>query len=122
IAAQRLDHLLQQQLYFLLFSILFRVRGRVAARLRAQGNCPAQDQSNDQSRSPCRHPTSTAPPFTFSTSPLMNPAHGVQRKRIGAAISSTRATRPNGMVQKIFARPASVAKAGADISVSTQPG
>ena len=51
----------------------------------------------------CFYPTSTAPPFTLNTSPVMNPAYGVHRNRMGAAISSGVATRPSGMVAKISA-------------------
>ena len=37
--------------------------------------------------SPRSHPTSTAPPFTFNTSPRMNPANGVHKNSTGPAIS-----------------------------------
>ena len=49
------------------------------------------------------YPTRTAPPFTFSTSPLMNPASGVHRNSTGPAISRVLRDRPSGMPALIFA-------------------
>ncbi len=43
------------------------------------------------------YPTSTAPPFTFSTSPLINPASGVHRNSTGPAISRGFPTLPTGI-------------------------
>src|SRR5579885_3134428 len=68
------------------------------------------------------HPTRTAPPFTLTISPLIKPANGVQRNKIGPAISRTDATRPNGIEAKIFSCVALSFNAGADISVATHPG
>src|SRR5208337_4888978 len=71
---------------------------------------------------PCFYPTSTAPPFTFSTSPEMNPASGVQRKTIGPAISRAVATRPSGIAVAIFSPVAGSASVAAVMSVATHPG
>src|SRR3984957_4855755 len=68
------------------------------------------------------YPTSTAPPFTLTTSPVIKPASGVHKNRIGPAISAGSATRPMGMVARARARVGGSAMAGADISVSTHPG
>src|SRR6266566_4449564 len=69
-----------------------------------------------------RYPTSTAPPFTLNTSPVMNPEYCEQRKSTGPAISSAVATRPNGIAAKIRLLVAGSFSAAADISVLTQPG
>ena len=52
---------------------------------------------------PCLYPTSTAPPFTFTTSPEINPARGVHRNSTGPAISRVVATRPTGIPVLILA-------------------
>src|SRR5580692_8931896 len=95
-------------------------------------DCKVQDQNHAANQNQRRrtgvsaphdlYPASTAPPFTLSTSPVIKPASGVHRNRIGAAISSGFATRPNGMVAKIVALLLGLFNAGADMSVSTQPG
>src|SRR5262252_1041659 len=69
-----------------------------------------------------RYPTNTAPPFTLKISPVMKPACGVQRNKIGPAISSGVPTRPSGMVAKTLSRVGGSFNAGADMSVATQPG
>src|SRR6266550_4788236 len=68
------------------------------------------------------YPTRTAPPFTLNTSPVMNPACGVHRNRMGAAISSGVATLPSGMVLRIRPRVLASLRASADMSVFTHPG
>src|SRR5437588_12365314 len=68
------------------------------------------------------YPTRTAPPFTLNTSPVMNPACGVHRNRMGAAISSGVATLPSGMVLRISPRVPASLRASADRSVFTPPG
>src|SRR5579885_1259347 len=68
------------------------------------------------------HPTRTAPPFTLTISPLIKPANGVQRNKIGPAISRGAATRPSGIVLRTFLLVTGSLNAGADISVATHPG
>ena len=67
-------------------------------------------------------PTSTAPPLTLKISPEMKPAKGVQRKRMGAAISSTWAGRPSGISDNSFLDVSGSLRTATDISVPTQPG
>src|SRR5262252_3114144 len=50
------------------------------------------------------HPTRTAPPFTLKISPVIKPARGVQRNRIGPAISWAVAARPTGIFARIASR------------------
>src|SRR5262249_37287029 len=67
-------------------------------------------------------PTSTAPPLVFNTSPVINPACGVQRNNTAAAISSGLPARPRGIVAKTRLLISGSLSAGAAMSVSTQPG
>ena len=80
------------------------------------GPCPLASWSHHslfpaEPQFPALHPTSTAPPFTFSISPVINPASGVHRNNTGPAISRGVATRPTGIAAAIFGpsrdRPAS---------------
>src|SRR5258706_2196364 len=68
------------------------------------------------------YPTSTAPPFTLKTSPVMKLAYSVHRKSTGPAISSGVPTRPNGISRRISSPLLGSSSAGLDKSVSTQPG
>src|ERR1700731_1884769 len=94
VAAHRLNHLVQQLHDLLLLAVGRRI---TACRLRSRRHRPGKKKQEEKSCGPHPPPTSTAPPLTFSTSPLMKPAQGVQRNRIGAAISSTCPTRPSGI-------------------------
>src|SRR5689334_4278194 len=85
--------------------------------LSVPGTCASAD-----AHTRIRYPTSTAPPFTLNTSPVMNPEYCEQRKSTGPAISSAVATRPNGIAAKIRLLVAGSFSAAADISVLTQPG
>src|SRR5205807_6016223 len=89
------------------------------------GIVAARGSTGAESWAPLRldgHPTSTAPPFTLKTSPVMKPACSVQRKRMGAAISSGLPTRPKGISRRISSPLRGSSRAGRDMSVSTQPG
>src|ERR1035437_9581856 len=68
------------------------------------------------------HPVRTAPPLTLKISPEMKPAKGVQRKRIGPAISVTWPGRPTGMVGLVRAATSGASKTEPVISVWVQPG
>src|SRR5579871_45331 len=95
----------------------------IVAALRGQADLPnLAPGALKPAKPPLFQPTSTAPPFTLNTSPVMNPAYSVHKNSTGAAISSGRATRPRGIVFRIFAPVPGSVSAAFDISVSTQPG
>src|ERR1700722_18362405 len=83
-----------------------------------------QRKTQRQSRSDRQpfQPHSTAPPLTFSTSPVMNVDKSDATKSSGPAISSADATRPSGIVSTTSFIPDLVLSVLADMSVSTQPG
>ena len=62
------------------------------------------------------YPASTAPPFTLKISPVMKPACGEHKNRMGPAISSGVPTRPKGIESKISLRMAGSFNAGATMS------
>ena len=82
----------------------------------------ARDTERVDCESCSPYPTKTAPPLMFQISPEMKPAHGVQRKTMGPAISSGSAARPSGMRSSAFLDAIGSARVPADISVRTQPG
>jgi len=71
---------------------------------------------------PGAEPAITAPPFTLKTSPVMKLASGLQRKTMGAAISSGRAMRPSGIWPEIVCSIPGCETTGAVMSVPTHPG
>src|SRR5580700_1889162 len=80
------------------------------------------DGVTPQQKFPTSYPTSTAPPFTLKTSPVIKPAYSVHKNSTGAAISSGLPARPSGIVPRIASPVLGSSSAGFDISVSTQPG
>src|SRR5206468_9531066 len=77
--------------------------------LRPHLSCPGQ-------------PTRTAPPLTLKISPVINPACGVHKNKIGPAISSGVPTRPMGIGRRTSFAIVGSSSEGRDISVSTHPG
>src|SRR5262249_3969406 len=131
LAAKRGDHLVKQGAGLLGIRVLrrgicrrwgLRRRGRLRIRREQQQGSEEESHVNSILLDARAHPTSTAPPLTLKTSPVMKPACSVHRKRMGAAISSGVATRPSGMVANTFSRMAGSLSAGAAMSVATQPG